>query len=173
MIGEIVELGPTASPLPGVPSWSVATTPSPMAAPEVAASGTRIPRPVSPHLRRDGLPGESLDAFRARLKPELDARVAERLAQLEAQQAPERGHWDKRLAELKELLAYDQRELVELRRTALDPAALRRAEDRARLRIDKYKQAKSMRQALVTAADRARVEAELWALEVLAGCTLL
>jgi hypothetical protein len=160
VVGEVVEIGPRASEASAPLGAGPARAPLP-------------PRPACPPLRRFGEPGESLDAFRARLLPELQTRIAERLARLEAVQAPERTHWDRRLAELKELLACDRRELVALRTASSDAAEIRRAEDRARLRIEKYKQAQSLRADLVKAADNERFEAELWSLEMLAACTLL
>lgn len=164
VVGEVVEFGPA------VPAAVVGAT---AAQAGVVAVAPLALRPVCPPLARFGDPGESLDAFRARLLPELQARIAARIAKLEAVQAPERTHWDRRLGELKELLAYDRRELIALRATTTDAAEIRRAEDRARLRIDKYKQAQSMRADLLKAAQNERFEAELWSLEMLAACTIV
>lgn len=153
VVGEVVEIGP-----------------------RVQATVLGVPlalRPACPPLARFGDPGESLDAFRARLLPELHTRIAARIAKLEVAQAPERTHWDRRLGELKELLACDRRELIALRATTTDAAEIRRSEDRARLRIDKYKQAQSMRADLLKAAQNERFEAELWSLEMLAACTIV
>ncbi|MFT7578799.1 MAG: hypothetical protein ACI9MR_000460 [Myxococcota bacterium] len=127
--------------------------------------------PACPPLGRYGEPGESLNAFKARLAVlvgEATDRVRDGLAD---KNAGELALWDRQLEELRELLQMDKREIALVKESG-DARALQRVKNRATFRMGQYKELKGFRQRAHALGSRAMADAEFSAIDKLEACTM-
>jgi len=131
----------------------------------------RITVPVCAPLMRIGEPGESLEGFRSRLAKLLGQAADGALGKAGSSRDQQAAMFDKQLAELKALLEMDKNELGFLRERG-DADALRRAGDRAKLRMERYRELQATRAKFVGLAQRDMADIEFSALDKLAACEL-
>jgi len=129
----------------------------------------RIEVPMCAPLMRHGEPGERLQDFRARLVGLLGQAADGALGKAQGAADQQAALFDRQLAELRSLLAMDKTELGFLRQQG-DPQALRRAEDRAKLRMTRYKELQATKAKFVGLAERGLADIEFSALDKLAAC---
>jgi len=127
--------------------------------------------PVCAPLMRIGEPGEALEAFRSRLAKLLGQAADGALGKAGNSRDQQSAMFDKQLAEMKALLAMDMNELAFLRERG-DADALRRANDRAKLRMERYRELQATRAKFVDLAQRDMADIEFSALDRLASCEL-
>lgn len=132
----------------------------------------KVSVPACPPLGRFGRPGESLETFQGRLAGLLSQVTDKKLGKLEGQRGVEAAIWDKQIAELKELLGMDQREMAMLREQG-DARALEQAQNRARFRMERYKELRARRDKFLGLHDRGMADVEFSALDHLAACTMV
>lgn len=120
--------------------------------------------PVCKPLRVYGQPGERLEAFKAHLREDQRAAVAETTREDLALRATLESSWAAKLAGQEELLRMSQRELV-FAKQAGDDKAMIRARDMAKIRLQDYKAARSARDSAIGEIDRAVADRELAALQ--------
>lgn len=135
------------------------------------AAGPGVPVPVCPPLLRHGEPHEPLDSFRRRLAQGLSRASDSATARLEGQRDQQAALFDKKLAELKELLEMDKNELAMLK-SLNDTEGFRRAQDRARFRLEKYRELQASREKFVGLAQREVADVEFSALDKLESVEL-
>ena len=82
-----------------------------------------------------------------------------------------RAIFDKQLADMKDLLAMDQRE-IDIVKAQGDERALQRARDRAQLRIERYKELRASRDKMLAEVQRGKTDIEFSALDKLGACEL-
>ncbi|MCA9517458.1 MAG: ATP-binding protein [Myxococcales bacterium] len=136
------------------------------------ASTARATVPACPPLSRYGEPGETLDHFRARLAPLLSEASARAVDKIGGQRAVEAAIWDKQVAEMKELLTMDKRELAFVKEQG-DAQAVERVTRRAQFRIEKYKELVKKREEFLALHDRRSADAEFAAMDHMAACELV
>ncbi len=134
-------------------------------------SRQNIVLPVCPPLGFWGYPNESLEAFRARLAGHLSEARDRGLDKAERSRDMQAATLDRQLAEMKELLEMDRRELSHLQQSG-DAEGLQRARLRAQVRMEKYKELKEMRARFVGEAERAMADIEFSALDKLEAAEL-
>jgi len=122
--------------------------------------------PACPPLGVYGQPGETLEDFKARLAHRLGSSTSAAVEQRSAQRDQLQARLSRQVDEMRELMLMDQRELA-LYRERGDEEALRKAELRARVRIDKYKELKATRDKFSNLADREVADIEFAALDQL------
>jgi hypothetical protein len=127
--------------------------------------------PVCVPLGKIGVPGETLEAFRARLAKPLGQAADGALGKATGARDQQASLIDKQLADFEQLLAMDRNEIVLLKQGG-DAQALSRAKDRARFRMEKYKELKATRDKFVGLAEREMADIEFSALDKLAACEL-
>ena len=134
--------------------------------------GQRLVLPACPPLARWGEPGESLEAFKARLTGRLSEATGQVLGRLDSKRSAEAAMWDKQVAETRELLAADKREIAFLRERG-DEDAASKAADRARFRIERYKELLARRERFLGLHDRDMADVEFSALDKLESCRMV
>ncbi len=127
--------------------------------------------PWCPPLMRYGEPGESLDSFKARLTSQLGQASNSALGKAETSLDRQTAMFDRQLAEMKQLLEMDRNELAYLRERG-DADAFRRANERAKLRMERFKELQATRAKFVGLAQRDMADIEFSALDKLASCEL-
>ncbi len=127
--------------------------------------------PWCPPLMRYGEPGESLDSFRLRLTAQLGQASTSALGKAESSRDRQTALFDRQLAEMKQLLEMDKNELAYLRERG-DADAFRRANERAKLRIERFKELQATRAKFTGLAQREMADIEFSALDKLAACEL-
>ncbi len=127
--------------------------------------------PVCPPLGKYGMPGESLDAFRTRLGAQLTDATDSVRDKLYGRRSVEAQLWDKQLEEMRELLEMDKRELNIVKRQG-DTDELMRVRDRAKFRLERYKELKKTRDMAVGEVDRDITDAEFAAIDKLEACKM-
>ncbi len=132
---------------------------------DIAAS-ERMVVPFCPALNRFGEPNETVDDFRHRLAIELGRATKSALGKVTTTRDMQAAHFDKKLAELKALLEMDRNELAFLKQSG-DDEAFKKAQVRARFRLEKYKELQASRETFVGAAERDLADIELSALDKL------
>ncbi len=120
--------------------------------------------PVCPPLLRHGEPGESVDSFRRRLASQVNLASNSVIGKLEGQRDLQAAHFDKKLAEMKALLEMDKNELAMLKSLG-DTEGYKKAQDRARFRLEKYKELQGSREKFVGLAQRDVTDVEFSALD--------
>jgi len=132
---------------------------------DIAAS-ERMVVPFCPALNRFGEPNETVEDFRHRLAIELGRATQSALGKVTTSRDMQAAHFDKKLAELKSLLEMDRNELTFLKQSG-DDEAFKKAQVRARFRLEKYKELQASRESFVGAAERDIADIELSALDKL------
>jgi len=127
--------------------------------------------PVCPPLNFWGQPGEGLEAFRMRLGPMIGQARDMGLDKLERSKDLQASIMDRKVAEMKELLEMDRRELAHFRATG-DAEALKKATIRTQMRIEKYKELQATREKFVGLAQRDIADVEFSALDKLEAAEL-
>lgn len=122
-----------------------------------------------------GHPGESLSDFRARMQPRLDqaAAMAGSGTHLDARIGAEQPLWDKKRAQLRELLEMDRRELAALKAQGADPKALARKTDAIKVRIAEFKQLERARTDALSELEWQALDAKTKAVERLGAAELV
>lgn len=128
--------------------------------------------PACPELDAWGHPGESLDTFKARVAERLQRATQNVIARHNDGWEIQRDHWDARIADLKEQLQMDQRELKWLRETG-EPDRIRMLEDGIRIRMKEFKAAQRQRAESLLDVDSAAADAEFAAMDKLASCQMI
>jgi len=128
--------------------------------------------PACPPLGRYGEPGESLDAFRARLASLLAVATDRVLERQGGRRAVEESIWDRQIEEMRELLEMDRRELAQLRASG-DGAAFERANFRVKHRMARYRELLATRDKFLGLQDRAMADTEFAAMDHLEACRLV
>ncbi|MCC6621900.1 MAG: ATP-binding protein [Deltaproteobacteria bacterium] len=126
--------------------------------------------PACPPLGVYGQPGETIEDFKSRLAPKLGQATGNAVARRAGQRDQLQERLQRQVDEMKELLMMDQRELAMLRERG-DPDLLRKAELRARVRMDKFKELKATRDKFGDIAAREVADIEFAALDKLEACT--
>lgn len=135
------------------------------------ATHERVPVPVCPPLLSHGEPYESVDSFRTRLAARVTRASDSAIGRLEGSRDQQAALFDRKLAELKQLLEMDKNELAMLKNLG-DTEGFKRAQDRARFRLDKYKELQSQREKFVGLAQREVADVEFSALDKLEAVEL-
>ncbi|HRE91575.1 MAG TPA: hypothetical protein PK095_20825, partial [Myxococcota bacterium] len=135
------------------------------------AKHERVPVPVCPPLLSHGEPFESLQSFQTRLAANITRASDSAIGKLEGSRDQQAALFDKKLAELKQLLEMDKNELAMLKNLG-DTEGFKRAQDRARFRLDKYKELQSQREKFVGLAQREVADVEFSALDKLEAVEL-
>ena len=123
-------------------------------------------------LSRYGEPGETLEAFRQRLAGLLSQATANVVGSMGGQKAVEAAIWDKQIAEMKELLAADKREIAYYK-TQGDTEAADKAAARARFRISRYRELQTRRESFLALHDRDMADVEFSAIDKLEACRMV
>ncbi|MFO0748292.1 MAG: helicase HerA-like domain-containing protein [Myxococcota bacterium] len=129
----------------------------------------RVRVPVCLPLGTWGQPGESLEDFKARLAPRLGAATERAVGKLGGEGEQLRSSFQKKVDDMKEQLAMDQRELAIWRERG-DAEQLKKAELRVRSRIERYKELVATRDKFVGLAAREVADVEFAALDKLEAC---
>ncbi len=138
---------------------------------ELAARGRGL-IPACPPLDVWGRPGEDLATFKARVGARLQRATQNVIARHHEGWEAQRDHWDARIAELRERLEMDQRELKWLRDKG-EAQRVRMAEDGIRLRMTEYKAAQRARAESLLDVDSAAADAEFASMDKLEACQLV
>jgi hypothetical protein len=132
----------------------------------------RLSVPACPPLSRYGEPGESLDTFRHRLATLLSQVTAQAVDRMDGQKAVEAGIWDRQVAEMRELLEADKREIGYYKQLG-DAEAAEKAANRARFRIERYKELLGQRERFLGLHDRDMADVEFSAIDKLEACRMV
>jgi len=132
----------------------------------------RMAVPACPPLSRYGEPGETLDAFRQRLAALLGTATSKVVDRMDGQRGVEQAIWDKQIAEMRELLTADKREIAYYKAQG-DVEAADKAAVRARFRIANYKELLAKREKFLGLHDRDMADVEFSALDKLEACRMV
>jgi hypothetical protein len=130
------------------------------------AGSERVVVPFCPPLNRHGEPNETLDDFRQRLAAEVGRAADSALGKVATSRDQQSAHFEKKLAELRALLEMDRNELAFLKQSG-DDEGFKKAQVRARFRLDKFKELQASRDKFVGLAERDMADIEFSALDKL------
>jgi len=134
--------------------------------------GTELSIPVCPPLHSHGAPGEALEVYRRRLGASLQAAASRVAARARADAERSDDAFARELAELRELLEMDKRELTYLRQRGASSAELDRVRRSARLRMERFRSLQAAQRQAAEAAARQEADVAFQAMDHLAACRM-
>lgn len=140
---------------------------------DALAAQAALEVPACPPLSTYGAPGEELAVFRDRLARQL-GRAAENIrAEAAGDRDLQASALDREIAELRELLAMDRRELAWLAEKGAEESRVRMARDKTRLHMEDYKRLRRARAEALGAYDERLADTEFSAMDKLAACRMV